>query len=95
MLLEHFFKYYADDVNILPPISFEKFSVNRGANVVLREPLFDLMFSLRKIDLNVALKDSPEIDKLANVLESLCKRMSETDLEHMGLVCFIFSNLIY
>lgn len=86
MLLEHLFKYYEKDENVAPPIVFDKCSTTQGVEVVLQEPLADLIFALQKIYLRVASKESSRIDKLAVVLESLCKRMVQTDLEHMGLV---------
>lgn len=86
MLLEHFSKYYEKDEEVLPPLLFDKCSAIQGVDVVLQEPLADLIFALQKIYLKIASKESPRIDKLAVVLESLCKRMAQTDLEHMGLV---------
>jgi hypothetical protein len=88
MLLEHFFKYYEKDEEILPPIYFEKCSFDQGLDIILHEPLPDLIFTLQKIYIKMASKDSSKIDKLADVLESLCKRMAQTDLEHMGIVSF-------
>ncbi|XP_001605378.1 Fanconi anemia group I protein [Nasonia vitripennis] len=85
MLLEHLFQYYEKDENVALPIVFEKCSTTQGIEVVLQEPLADLIFALQKIYLRVASKESARIDKLAVVLESLCKRMCQTDLEHMGL----------
>lgn len=86
MLLEHFSKYYEKDADVLPPLIFDKCTSIQGVEVVLQEPLADLIFALQKIYVKVASKDSSRIDKLAVVLESLCVRMAQMDLEHMGLV---------
>lgn len=86
MLLEHFSKYYEKDENVLPPLIFDECGSIQGIDMVLQEPLADLIFALQKIYLKVASKDSPRIDKLAIVLESLCKRMAQLDLEHLGIV---------
>ncbi|XP_011502172.1 PREDICTED: Fanconi anemia group I protein homolog [Ceratosolen solmsi marchali] len=85
MLLEHFFQYYEKDEKIVPPLYFEKCSSDQGLNVIYQEPLPDLICALQKIYLKVALKDSSKIDQLAEILESLCKRMAQTDVEHMSI----------
>lgn len=91
MLLEHFSDFYEKDEDILPPLNFDKCGSLQGIDVVLQEPLADLIFALQKIYLKVASKESAAIDKLAQLLESLCTRMSQTDLEHLSAVsCGVF-----
>ncbi|XP_014217237.1 Fanconi anemia group I protein homolog [Copidosoma floridanum] len=85
MLLEHFSKYYEKDEEILPPVVFEKCCNSQNIEVVLEETAADLVFALQKIYLKVALKESVHVDKLAHLLESLCKRMARTDVEHLGI----------
>ncbi|KAL7305316.1 hypothetical protein TKK_0002446 [Trichogramma kaykai] len=84
-LLEHFYKYFENDEEVLPPLWFEKCSSIQGIDVVIHEPIAELIFALQKIYLKVASKESMRVDKLAAVLDSLCKRMTQTDLEHFGI----------
>lgn len=86
MLLEHFSEYDEKDENVLPPLIFDKCGLIQGVDVVLQEPIAHLIFSMQKIYIKVASKESSRIDKLANVLASLCKRMAQVDLEHLGIV---------
>ncbi|KAJ8664238.1 hypothetical protein QAD02_005900 [Eretmocerus hayati] len=85
MLLEHLFEFYEKDEQVLPPLLLDKCGAIQGIEVAPQEPIADLVFAIQKIYLRVASKDSVRIDKLAVVLESLCKRMAQTDVEHLGL----------
>ncbi|XP_058794927.1 Fanconi anemia group I protein homolog [Phymastichus coffea] len=85
MLLEHFYVFYEKDEQVLPPLNFDKCGAIQGVDIVMQEPLADLIFVLQKIYLKVALKDSATIEKLSVLLESLCDRMIQTDIEHLGL----------
>ncbi|XP_015609522.1 Fanconi anemia group I protein isoform X2 [Cephus cinctus] len=86
VLLDHFSKYYeGNDAEILPPIKFDKCSEFQGTDAILREPIAHLIFLLQKIYLLNASSNSPIFEKLAHILELLCKNMSKTELEHCNL----------
>ena len=86
MLLAHLNIYLETDVDVLPPVKFELCVDQRGAEVVLQEPIAEMIFALQKIYIHTIPKRSNTLDKLRDVLESLCTRMASTELEHLNLV---------
>ncbi|XP_011335090.1 Fanconi anemia group I protein homolog isoform X2 [Ooceraea biroi] len=85
MLLPHFKVYFEPDENILIPAKLELCTAVQGEQVVLQEPLAELIFVLQKIYIKAALVKSSLIDELAMILESLCRRMPRLDTEHLNL----------
>ncbi|CAK9794572.1 Fanconi anemia group I protein [Anthophora plagiata] len=85
MLLSHFNLYFNTDDNILPPVKFELCTDIHGMEVVLQEPIAQLIFTLQKIYINTIPRTSDTFEKLHGILESLCRRMAATDLEHFNL----------
>lgn len=94
MLITHFNIYYEADPDIKPPLKFNICFDIHGAESVLQEPIGDLIFVMQRIYIKMASKSSLSIDKVSIILESLCKRMIHTELEHLNLVSSIFF-LIY
>jgi len=86
MLLPHFKIYFETDENVLIPVKLELCMAVQGEQVVLQEPLAELIFVLQKIYIKAALMKSSRIDELAIILESLCRRMTRLDTEHLNLV---------
>lgn len=86
MLLPHFQIYFEADENIVIPVKLELCTAVQGEQVVLQEPLAELIFVLQKIYIKAALMKSSLIDELAIILESLCRRMPRLDSEHLNLV---------
>ncbi|XP_054003453.1 Fanconi anemia group I protein isoform X2 [Hylaeus anthracinus] len=85
MLLSHLNLYFDTDDNTLPPIKFEMCTSVHGVEIVLQEPIGELIFVVQKIYVDIFLKKSKTFDKLHTVLESLCARMAATELEHLNL----------
>ncbi|OAD51916.1 Fanconi anemia group I protein [Eufriesea mexicana] len=85
MLLSHLNIYLNIDDSILPPVKLELCTDIHGAEVVLQEPIAQLIFVLQKIYINTVVKDSNTFIKLHDVLESLCRKMAATELEHLHL----------
>lgn len=86
MLLEHFKLFYEPDEDIVPPVIFDKCTITQGAEEILQEPVGELVFLIQKIYIKAALKKYAAIHQFAMILESLCKRMSQTEAEHLNLV---------
>lgn len=86
MLITHFNIYYESDENVKPPLKFHICSDIHGPEAVLQEPIGELVLVMERIYVRMASKNSPSLDKLAMILESLCKRMTQTDLEHLNIV---------
>ncbi|XP_046613959.1 Fanconi anemia group I protein [Neodiprion virginianus] len=82
MLLEHFEQYYESNTNILPPFKLDKCTSIRGAESVLQEPIGNLVLVMQRIYVEAASEETNEIEKLGFILESLCNRMSKSELEH-------------
>lgn len=90
MLLSHLNLYIEADDDVLPPVKFELCANFHGTEVVLEEPIAELIFVLQKIYMDVASRKSNTLNKLHDILESLCTRMAATELEHLNLVIEIF-----
>lgn len=86
MLLPHFKMFFETDENVLVPVKLELCTAVQGEEVILQEPLAELIFILQKIYIKSALVKSSHVDELAVILESLCRRMSRLDVEHLNLV---------
>lgn len=85
MLLPHFKMFFETDENVLVPVKLELCTAAQGEEVILQEPLAELIFVLQKIYIKSALVKSSLIDELAVILESLCRRMARLDIEHLNL----------
>lgn len=89
MLLPHFKMFFEMDENVTVPVKFELSTVVQGEEIILQEPLAELIFILQKIYIKSALIKSSLVDELAVILESLCRRMSRLDVEDLNLVNLI------
>lgn len=87
MLLPHFKIYFETDENIVVPVKLDLCTVMQGDEIVVQEPLPELISILQKIYIKSALMKSSLVDELALILESLCRRMTQLDVEHLNLVC--------
>ncbi|XP_076241855.1 Fanconi anemia complementation group I [Calliopsis andreniformis] len=85
MLLSHLNLYIEEDDDVLPPVKFELCSNSNGTEVVLEEPIAELIFALQKIYIAMISRKSNTLIKLHDILESLCTRMTITELEHLNL----------
>ncbi|XP_066601799.1 Fanconi anemia group I protein homolog isoform X2 [Prorops nasuta] len=85
MLYTHFNTYYEQDENVLPPINLDKCMDIRGVQVIVTEPIAELLFFMQKIYVLTASNDEVIFDKVSAIFESLCKRMSRIELEHLNL----------
>ncbi|KYQ49928.1 Fanconi anemia group I protein [Trachymyrmex zeteki] len=85
MLLPHFKTFFETDENVVVPVKLELCTVIQGDQVVLQEPLAELIFVLQKIYIKSALIKSSFVDELAIILESLCRRMPRLETEHLSL----------
>lgn len=86
MLLPHFKMFFEMDENVRVPVKLELCTVAQGEEIILQEPLAELIFILQKIYIKSALVKSSLVDELAVILESLCRRMSRLDVEDLNLV---------
>lgn len=86
MLFSHLNLYLHVDDNILPPVKLELCTDIHGMDVVMQEPIAQLIFALQKIYINTTTKNSSTSEKIYNILESLCKKMTIIELEHLNLV---------
>ncbi|XP_076294996.1 Fanconi anemia complementation group I [Lasioglossum baleicum] len=85
MLASHLNLYLEKDENVLPPIKFELCIDVQETEIVLKEPIAELIFAIQKIYICMLSRKSNTSDKWHAILESLCTRMSATDLEHFNL----------
>ncbi|XP_011647262.1 Fanconi anemia group I protein [Pogonomyrmex barbatus] len=85
MLLPHFKTFFEADENVAVPIKLDLCTTIQGEQVISQEPLAELVLILQKIYIKSALIKSSVIDELAVILESLCKRMSQLETEHLNL----------
>lgn len=86
MLFSHLNLYLHADDNILPPVKLELCIDIHGIDIVMQEPIAQLIFALQKIYINTITKNSSIFEKIYNILESLCKKMAIIELEHLNLV---------
>lgn len=86
MLLPHFNTFFEADENVVVPVKLELCTALQGDQVVLQEPLAELILTLQKIYIKSALIKSSFVDELAIILESLCRRMPRLETEHLNLV---------
>ncbi|KAL0110270.1 hypothetical protein PUN28_013728 [Cardiocondyla obscurior] len=85
MLLPHFKTFFESDENIVVPLKLDLCTTIQGDQVVLQEPLAELILTLQKIYIKAALMKSSYVGELAIILESLCRRMSRLETEHLNL----------
>ncbi|XP_012279084.1 Fanconi anemia group I protein [Orussus abietinus] len=85
MLIIHFNQFYEPDEDTLPPLKFDLCTNIQGVEAVLLEPIGDLIMVIQKLYVKVASNNFALLDRLAIMLESLCKRMSRSELEHLSL----------
>ncbi|XP_043789127.1 Fanconi anemia group I protein isoform X2 [Apis laboriosa] len=85
MLFSHLNLYLHTDDNILPPVKLELCTDIHGMDVIMQEPIAQLIFALQKIYINAITKNSSIFEKIYNILESLCKKMTIIELEHLNL----------
>ncbi|XP_036145444.1 Fanconi anemia group I protein isoform X3 [Monomorium pharaonis] len=85
MLLPHFKTFFETDENVVVPVKLEICTIVQGDQIVLQEPLAELILILQKIYIKSALMRSSIVDELAIILESLCRRMPRLETEHLNL----------
>ncbi|KAK1122548.1 hypothetical protein K0M31_008998 [Melipona bicolor] len=85
MLLSHLNLYLNTDDSVLPPVKLELCTDVHGVEVILQEPIAQLIFTLQKIYINTVVQNLHTSEKLHDVLKSLCKKMAITELEHLNL----------
>ncbi|XP_018371290.1 PREDICTED: Fanconi anemia group I protein [Trachymyrmex cornetzi] len=85
MLLPHFKTFFETDENVVVPVKLELCTAVQGDQVILQEPLAELILVLQKIYIKSALIKSSFVDELAIILESLCRRMPRLEIEHLNL----------
>ncbi|KAG7201026.1 hypothetical protein KM043_003378 [Ampulex compressa] len=85
MLLSHFNLYYEPDENILPPIRLDSCMEMHGTDVILQEPIAELLFAMQNIYFYTAPRKSTTAQRVFQLLESLCVRMEATEMEHLNL----------
>lgn len=86
MLLSHLNLYLHTDDSALPPVKLELCTDVHGVEIVLQEPIAQLIFTLQKTYINAVVKNSRTLEKLHDILKSLCRKMAITELEHLNLV---------
>lgn len=86
MLLSHLNLYLHTDDSALPPVKLELCTDVHGMEIVLQEPIAQLIFTLQKTYINTVVKNSRTLEKLHDILKSLCRKMAITELEHLNLV---------
>lgn len=86
MLLSHLNLYLYTDDSALPPVKLELCTDVHGVEIVLQEPIAQLIFTLQKTYINTVVKNSRTLEKLHDILKSLCRKMAITELEHLNLV---------
>lgn len=87
--LEKFYRFGED----LPPLDFKKTIECQGVDVIVQEPISHLILSIGLIVAKMTKSyESPRSQKLTGMLDSLCKRMAESDICHFTLdkVCKTF-----
>ncbi|XP_071633870.1 Fanconi anemia group I protein isoform X1 [Temnothorax longispinosus] len=85
MILPHFKTFFEADENVVVPVKLELCTAVQGDQVILQEPLAELILTLQKIYIKSALMKSSFVDELAIILESLCRRMPRLETEHLNL----------
>ncbi|EGI62534.1 Fanconi anemia group I protein-like protein [Acromyrmex echinatior] len=85
MLLPHFKTFFETDENVVVPVKLDLCIAVQGDQVILQEPLAELILVLQKIYIKSALIKSSFVDELAIILESLCRRMPRLETEHLSL----------
>ncbi|XP_043519623.1 Fanconi anemia group I protein isoform X2 [Frieseomelitta varia] len=85
MLLSHLNLYLNTDDSVLPPVKLELCTDVHGVEVILQEPIAQLIFTLQKIYINSVVKNLHTSEKLHDILKSLCNKMAITELEHLNL----------
>ncbi|XP_033206109.2 Fanconi anemia complementation group I isoform X1 [Bombus vancouverensis nearcticus] len=85
MLLSHLNLYLHTDDSALPPVKLELCTDVHGVEIVLQEPIAQLIFTLQKTYINTVVKNSRTLEKLHDILKSLCRKMAITELEHLNL----------
>ncbi|XP_033322360.2 Fanconi anemia complementation group I isoform X5 [Megalopta genalis] len=84
MLVSHLNLYLEKD-DILPPVKFELCIDVQETEVVLKEPIAELIFVIQKIYHRMFSRTSNISDEWHDILELLCTRMAATNLEHLNL----------
>ncbi|GLV41723.1 Fanconi anemia complementation group I [Carabus blaptoides fortunei] len=88
MLWVHFNQYYNNEEDALPPLLLPKIVVSRNVDVLLQEPLGQLIYVIGLIVtklLETHDTSHPSIARFTNVLQSLSDRMSKCELIHFEL----------
>ncbi|KAG5900127.1 hypothetical protein JTB14_012800 [Gonioctena quinquepunctata] len=85
----HFSEFYIMDEEQLPPLNFDKIVILKEAQTILQEPLGKLVFAIGLIVTKVLEseeeRENNTVVKFRNILESLCRRMSNCELVHFEL----------
>ncbi|KRT83344.1 hypothetical protein AMK59_4329 [Oryctes borbonicus] len=87
VLWSQFLKYYKDDEAALPPIDFAKISIIRDMDVVIQEPIGQLVSAIIFLIVKVQEQEDEDVNarKFVDVFESMCRRLIKCELIHFGL----------
>ncbi|XP_072767209.1 Fanconi anemia group I protein [Anoplolepis gracilipes] len=85
MLVPHLKIFFETNEHVSVPVKLELCTTVQGEEIILQEPLAELIFVLQKIYIKSALAKSTLVDELAVILESLCRRMSKLDDTNLNI----------
>ncbi|KAL2748702.1 Fanconi anemia group I protein isoform X1 [Vespula maculifrons] len=85
ILLAQLNLYFETDENVLPPLKIDLSADINDVQIVPKEPIATLISVLQAIYIKTASEDWEILNKIAIILESLCARMAQTELEHLNL----------
>ncbi|KAI4458189.1 hypothetical protein MML48_7g00003128 [Holotrichia oblita] len=87
VLWSQFLKYYNFDEDVLPPVDFSKISIIRDVDVIVQEPIGQLVCAINFLIAKVQTLEDEDINaaKFIEVMESLCRRLIKCELIHFEL----------
>lgn len=85
ILLAQLNLYFEIDENVLPPLKIDQSADVNDIQIVPREPLAALIYTIQKIYLKLSFKDWEILNRIAIILESLCIRMAQIEIEHLNI----------
>ncbi|KAK9718765.1 FANCI helical domain 2 [Popillia japonica] len=87
VLWVQFLKYYNVDEDVLPPIDFSKITVVKDTDVIVQEPIAQLVSAINFLIIKVQTLEDEDTnaEKFIEVMESLCRRLIKCELIHFEL----------
>ncbi|GJQ77090.1 FANCI [Trypoxylus dichotomus] len=87
VLWSQFLKYYNDDEETLPPIDFSKISIIRDVDVVIQEPIGQLVCAINFLVVKIQELEDEDTNakKFVDTFESMCRRLIKCELTHFDL----------